>query len=48
LEGSIYAIPIDGREKVWTSMRTVGGVTGTLSFTRESAASETTGAFRRA
>jgi hypothetical protein len=40
LEGSIYATPIDGREKVWASMHTAGGITGTLSFTRESAASD--------
>jgi hypothetical protein len=40
LEGSIYATPIDGREKVWTSMRTAAGITGTLSFTHESAASD--------
>ena len=38
LEGSIFATPIDGREKVWTSLRTAGGITGTLSFTHESAA----------
>jgi len=38
LEGSIFAIPIDGREKVWTSLRAAGGITDTLSFTHESAA----------
>jgi hypothetical protein len=38
LEGSIFAAPIDGREKVWTSLRTGGGITDTLSFTHESAA----------
>ena len=36
LEGSIFATPIDGREKVWTSLRTAGGITERLSFTRES------------
>jgi hypothetical protein len=36
LEGSIYATPIDGRDKVWTCMRTAAGFTDTLSFTRES------------
>jgi hypothetical protein len=38
LEGSIFARPIDGREKVWTSLRAGGGITDTLSFTHESAA----------
>lgn len=38
LEGSIFATPIDGRERVWTSLRTAGGITDTLSFTHESAA----------
>jgi hypothetical protein len=38
LEGSIFAIPIDGRENVWTSLRTAAGITDTLSFTHESAA----------
>jgi hypothetical protein len=37
LEGSIYAAPIDGREKVWTIMRTAGGITSFLRFTQESA-----------
>jgi hypothetical protein len=37
LEGSIFAAPIDGREKVWTSMRTAAGITDTLIFTHESA-----------
>lgn len=32
LEGSIYARPIEGREKVWTSMRTAGGITSFLRF----------------
>jgi hypothetical protein len=36
LEGSIFATPIDGREKVWTSLRAAGGITDTLSFTHES------------
>ena len=38
LEGSIFARPIDGREEVWASLRTGGGITDTLSFTHESAA----------
>jgi non-heme chloroperoxidase len=38
LEGSIFAAPIDGCAKVWTSLRTAGGITGTLSFTHESTA----------
>jgi hypothetical protein len=38
LEGSIFATPIDGREKVWTSLRAAGGITDTLRFTHESAA----------
>ena len=38
LEGSIFATPIDGRDKVWTSMRTAAGITDTLSFTHESTA----------
>jgi hypothetical protein len=38
LEGSIFARPIDGREKVWASLRAGGGITDTLSFTHESAA----------
>jgi len=37
LEGSIFAAPVDGREKVWTSLRTAGGIPGTLNFTHESA-----------
>jgi hypothetical protein len=37
LEGSIFAAPIDGREKVWTSLRTAGGITDSLTFTHESA-----------
>ena len=40
LEGSIFATPIDGREKVWTSLRTAGGITDTLRFTHESAAAD--------
>ncbi len=27
LEGSIFATPVDGREKVWTSLRAAGGIT---------------------
>ena len=38
LEGSIYATPVDGRDKVWTCMRTAAGFTETLSFTLESTA----------
>jgi hypothetical protein len=38
LEGSIFATPVDGREKVWTSLRTGGDITDTLRFTHESAA----------
>ena len=38
LEGSIFASPIDGREKVWTSLRAAGGITDALRFTHESAA----------
>ena len=38
LEGSIFATPIDGREKVWTSLRAAGGITDSLSFTHESTA----------
>jgi hypothetical protein len=40
LEGSIYATPIDGRDKVWTCMRTAAGFTDTLSFTHESTAQD--------
>lgn len=40
LEGSIFAAPIEGREKVWTSMRTAAGITDTLTFTHESASSD--------
>jgi hypothetical protein len=36
LEGSIFATPIDGRQRVWTSLRTGGGITDTLKFTGES------------
>lgn len=36
LEGSIFATPINGREKVWTSLRTAGGITDKLTFTNES------------
>jgi hypothetical protein len=38
LEGSIFAAPVDGREKVWTSLRAAGGITDTLRFTHESTA----------
>ena len=38
LEGSIFTSPIDGREKVWTSLRAAGGITDTLRFTHESTA----------
>jgi hypothetical protein len=38
LEGSIFARPIDGRDKVWASLRAGGSITDTLSFTHESAA----------
>jgi hypothetical protein len=40
LEGSVFAAPVDGREKVWQSLRTAGGITDTLNFTRESTASD--------
>ncbi len=40
LEGSIFATPIDGRDKVWASMRTAAGITDALSFTRESTAQD--------
>ena len=40
LEGSIYATSIDGRDKVWTCMRTAAGFTDTLSFTHESTAQD--------
>ncbi|HXO06800.1 MAG TPA: hypothetical protein VN880_02140 [Solirubrobacteraceae bacterium] len=36
LEGSIFAKPIDGRDDVWTSLRTAGRITDTLTFTHES------------
>jgi hypothetical protein len=36
LEGSIFAAPVNGREKVWTAIRTAGDITDTLRFTRES------------
>jgi hypothetical protein len=42
LEGSIYATPIDGRDKVWTTMRTAAEITDTLSFTHESTAQDRT------
>jgi len=40
LAGSIFAAPIDGRERVWTSLRTAGGITDTLRFTHESTATD--------
>src|SRR5882757_4557577 len=40
LEGSIFATPIEGREKVWTSLRAAGAITDRLSFTHESTASD--------
>lgn len=40
LEGSIFGTPIDGREKVWTSMRTAGGITDKLTFTNELTAAD--------
>jgi hypothetical protein len=42
LEGSIFATPIDGREKVWASLRTGGGITDTLRFAHESATPDRT------
>jgi hypothetical protein len=52
LEGSIYATPIDGRDEVWTCMRTAAGFTDTatsdgskrawLSGSRESPCSHST------
>jgi hypothetical protein len=38
LEGSIFASPIVGREKVRASLRAAGGITDTLRFTHESTA----------
>jgi hypothetical protein len=40
LEGSIYAAPLSGREKVWTALRTAAGITEALNFTHESTTSE--------
>ena len=40
LEGSIFATPISGREKVWTSLRTASSITDRLSFTHESTTSD--------
>lgn len=40
LEGSIFATPVVGREKVWTSLRAAGGITDALSFTHESTTSD--------
>src|SRR5882762_7060960 len=36
LEGTIFATPIEGREKVWRCLRAAGGVTDKLTFTHES------------
>jgi hypothetical protein len=40
LEGSIYAAPVDGRDQVWTCLRTAAGFTDTLTFIRESTAQD--------
>jgi hypothetical protein len=40
LEGSIYAIPIDGRERVWATLRAAGAITDRLTFVRETPASD--------
>jgi hypothetical protein len=40
LEGSTFAAPLSGREKVWTALRTAGGITEALNFTHESTTSE--------
>jgi hypothetical protein len=42
LEGSIFAGPVDGREKVWTSLRAAGGITDALRFTHESTSGQRT------
>jgi hypothetical protein len=34
--GRIFAAPIDGRQRAWTSLRTGGSITDTLRFTGES------------
>src|SRR6266446_4156900 len=40
LEGSIFAAPINGREKVWTAVRAAGDITDALRFTHESTAAD--------
>jgi hypothetical protein len=40
LEGSVFATPVDGRENVWTTMHTGGGITDKLTFTHESTTSD--------
>ncbi|MDB5040608.1 MAG: hypothetical protein JWN27_1334 [Candidatus Eremiobacteraeota bacterium] len=40
LEGSIYAAPLSGREKVWIALRTAGGITEALNFIHESTTSD--------
>jgi hypothetical protein len=40
LEGSIYAAPLSGPAKVWTALRTAGGITEALNFTHESTTPE--------
>jgi hypothetical protein len=39
---SIFAGPVDGREKVWTSLRTAGGISDALRFTHQSTRGERT------
>lgn len=39
LEGSTFAAPLSGREKVWTALRTAAGITEALNFTHESTTS---------
>jgi len=36
LEGSVFAAPIEGRDKVWTSFRAAAGITDKLTFIEES------------
>jgi hypothetical protein len=40
LEGSIYAAPITGREKVWTVIRAAGAISDVLRFTNEAATTD--------
>jgi hypothetical protein len=40
LEGSIFAAPIEGREKVWTTFRAAAGISESLNFVRESKTSD--------